>query len=70
MCYYRRPKINNHSTNISVKCSNIINSTLKKLNYKIFKIFNFKIENLQKGFKRKNLNYKKVGDNYCICFEG
>ena len=34
--------------NISVKCSNIINSTLKKSNYKIFKIFNFKIENLQK----------------------
>ena len=55
---------------ISVKCSNIINSTLKKSNYKIFKIFNFKIENLQKGFKRKNLNYKKVGDTYCYVFGG
>ena len=55
---------------ISVKCSNIINSTLKKSNYKNFKIFNFKIENLQKGFKRKNLNYKKVGDNYCNVLRG
>ena len=24
----------------------------------------------KKSFKRKNLNYKKVGDTYCICFEG
>ena len=24
----------------------------------------------KKALNAKNLNYKKVGDNYCICFEG
>ena len=32
-------------------------------------IIEFKIYK-KKGFKRKNLNYKKVGDNYCNDFGG
>ena len=53
---------------MSVKWNCILLRSFKKLNYKILKIFNFKIENLQKNFKRKNLNYKKVGDSHCYDF--
>ena len=38
MCYYRQTKnYYPYLHNISVKCSNIINSTLKKSNYKFSK---------------------------------